>query len=187
MRHSALFALALIAGCNVPKPDPNPAPPGPPTPGLFVQELIDAHNKLRLQRGVRPLLPDAHLQAACDAHATDMAYYGFMSHTGNDGSSPFQRMTRFGYLWSSAGENVARGQADVAAVMAAWEGSSGHRRNMLDTSYVNIGAACVASKDGQPYWCVDFGSPARMEGWPGEPKVTSEERGDTSSTRAERP
>jgi uncharacterized protein YkwD len=152
--------LLSICGCIQPAPDPGPSGPAPAAGQvLFASELIAAHNAFRQSKGLAILVQDSRLQAACEQHARDMAAHGFMSHTGSDWSSPFARMTRAGYPWSSAGENVAWNQQTVDAVMSCWELSPGHRLNILSGAYKNIGAACCYSKTGQPYWCVDFGSP----------------------------
>lgn len=152
--------LFTLTGCIQPAPDPSKPTP-PPAKIVFMAELIDAHNKTREEHGKKPLSLDPALQRACEEHARDMANKKFMSHTGSDGSSPFKRMTRAGYNWSSAGENVAWNQQDVASVMSTWMWSPGHRINILSGSYTNIGAACVYSTTGQPYWCVDFGTPSK--------------------------
>ena len=45
-----------------------------------------------------------------------MARHGEMTHTGSDGSTPFERITRQGYHYLSCGENVAAGQRTVNEV-----------------------------------------------------------------------
>src|SRR5437899_568998 len=70
----------------------------------------------------------------------------------------FPRMARAGYRYERAGENVARGQRTLDAVMTAWLTSPGHRRNLLG-EYSEIGAAYATDEAGIPYWCVTFGTP----------------------------
>ncbi len=82
-----------------------------------------------------------------------------MSHRGGDGSSPFTRVTRAGYAYSRAGENVAAGQTSVDAVMRSWLLSPGHRLNILGR-YSEIGTGCAIDTSGTAYWCVTFGTPA---------------------------
>ncbi len=135
--------------------------PAAPATGIvvFVTELIVAHNAIRKGRGLKAITKDNMLQAACEAHCIEMAARGVMSHYGADGSNPFQRMTRAGYRFSWAGENVAFNYQSVAAVMDGWMRSPGHRANIIKRQYTNIGAACVYSAKGEPYWTVDFGAP----------------------------
>jgi uncharacterized protein YkwD len=86
-----------------------------------------------------------------------MARSGVMSHTGPDGSTMSSRVDAAGYLWSTLGENIARGQSDAAAVMDAWMNSPGHRANILNCSFKEIGIG-VHFGDGGPWWTQDFGA-----------------------------
>jgi uncharacterized protein YkwD len=85
-----------------------------------------------------------------------MAAHQNMSHTGSDGSSPGDRITAAGYSWSAYGENVAYGYGTPESVMAAWMASPGHRQNILDCGFKEIGVGLA-----QPgsYWTQDFGTP----------------------------
>lgn len=153
----ALAALLSGPGC-----DQGEEIPLPRTPATDVSrasfDLLEAHNRLRKDRGLPPLERNEALQRAAEAHAEDMARNTFMSHTGSDGSSPFKRIDRMGYKWTAAGENVAAGQQTVDAVMKTWLGDLGHRRNIMG-GYKHLGAAVRLSRGGYPYWVVDFGRP----------------------------
>jgi uncharacterized protein YkwD len=48
-------------------------------------------------------------------------------------------MKSFGISYSSAGENIAKGQRTPQEVMNAWMNSSGHRANILSSSFTQIG------------------------------------------------
>ncbi len=150
----------------------------------FTSDLVKAHNAFRKANGRKPLTLDDKLQKACEKHARDMASHQIMSHVGTDGSSPFQRMTAAGYQWRMAGENIAWNQQTVTATMTSWKRSPGHRMNML-MAYANIGAACVYSAKGEPYWCVDFGSPTVKVRHSGVErlKTVGEKTDDTASLR----
>jgi len=65
----------------------------------------------------------------------------------------FQMMKNFGITYRSAGENIARGQTSPQAVVNAWMNSSGHRANILSSSFTQIGVGYVA--DGK-YWTQMF-------------------------------
>ena len=90
-------------------------------------------------------LPPVHflplLNGVADEHSESMAIHDFFSHYDpSDGcSSPFQRMTAAGYLYSAAGENVAAGNSTAAATMAQWMGSAGHRANILGAGFRELG------------------------------------------------
>src|SRR5262249_14177127 len=73
-----------------------------------------------------PLALSAQLSQAALDYARDMAAWGYMNHTGHDGSSPAQRITRSGYRWSEVGENLASGVMTADEVVTGWLGSPEH-------------------------------------------------------------
>ncbi|WSN47409.1 CAP domain-containing protein [Streptomyces sp. NBC_01296] len=115
-------------------------------------------NKERAAAGCGPLATNAKLSAAARTYSDTMARSGVMSHTGPDGSTMTSRVEAAGYGWSGLGENIARGQSDADAVMNAWMNSSGHRANILNCSFKEIGIG-VHKGDGGPWWTQDFGTP----------------------------
>jgi uncharacterized protein YkwD len=172
MRHSFLRSLAppilalLVVGCGPthlgtvrPERQRMPVPPRI-DPEEAVASLIQEHNQIRLEKGLRTLSPSPRLQAAALAHAQDMAGQRKMSHEGSDGSSTTDRFTRVGYRYRRAGENVAYGQWSVDEVMRGWMNSPVHKANILG-SFSQIGAACATAEDGKTYWCVTFGQAMR--------------------------
>jgi uncharacterized protein YkwD len=112
-------------------------------------------NSERGKVGCSPLTLNAKLSKAAQDHSADMASHQNMSHTGSDGSDPGQRITTAGYTWSAYGENVAFGYSTPEAVMAGWMSSPGHKRNILDCDFKEIGVGLA-----QPgsYWTQDFGA-----------------------------
>ncbi|WP_030845276.1 CAP domain-containing protein [Streptomyces sp. NRRL F-4474] len=115
-------------------------------------------NKERAAAGCGALTSNAKLSAAARAYSDTMARAGVMSHTGPDGSTMTSRVEAAGYKWSTLGENIARGQADADAVMKAWMNSSGHRANILNCAFKEIGIG-VHKGDGGPWWTQNFGAP----------------------------
>ncbi|MFE2144753.1 CAP domain-containing protein [Streptomyces sp. NPDC059456] len=114
-------------------------------------------NKERATAGCGPLTTNSKLSAAARAYSDTMARSGVMSHTGPDGSTMTSRVEAAGYTWSNLGENIARGQADADAVMDAWMHSPGHRANILNCAFKEIGIG-VHKGDGGPWWTQDFGA-----------------------------
>lgn len=96
-------------------------------------------NQLRAQAGVAPLTLNAQLTAAAQGHADDMAAKGYFSHTSKDGRTPGQRIAATDYSYTTYGENIAWGYADWNAALAGWMGSLGHRANLLNARFVEIG------------------------------------------------
>ncbi|MFE1901531.1 CAP domain-containing protein [Streptomyces yangpuensis] len=115
-------------------------------------------NKERAAAGCGPVTSNAKLSAAARGYSDTMARAGVMSHTGPDGSTMTSRVEAAGYKWSNLGENIARGQADADAVMKAWMNSSGHRANILNCAFKEIGIG-VHKGDGGPWWTQNFGAP----------------------------
>jgi uncharacterized protein YkwD len=112
-------------------------------------------NAEREKAGCAPLTENAKLTKAAQDHSQDMADHQNMSHTGSDGSSMSDRLSRVGYAFRSAGENVAAGYTSPESVMDGWMNSAGHKANILNCGFKEIGIGLA-----QPgyYWTQDFGS-----------------------------
>jgi len=130
----------------------------------FVQLL----NEYRASQGLGPVLLSDNLSLAAERHASDMAKYGFFSHTSlkSDwfpvGATFGERALLCGYVSGAAAENIAGGQPTAGEVMAAWKGSSGHNANLLRSQAKVVGIGFV-TLDGSPchyYWVADFGDDA---------------------------
>jgi uncharacterized protein YkwD len=108
-----------------------------------------------------PLAMAMALTAAASLHALDMAGRERLGHDGSDGSDSGARMTRAGYTWSVAGENVAAGQADAESVVAAWLDSPGHCATLMSPLYAETGIAFALAPGKNPaiYWTQVFAAP----------------------------
>ncbi|MFB7599277.1 sigma-70 family RNA polymerase sigma factor [Streptomyces sp. NPDC056160] len=129
----------------------------PPAPAGTVAQVVALVNKERANAGCGPLTEDPQLDAAAQGHSDDMAARNFFDHTNPDGKDPGQRITTAGYHWSTYGENIARGQQTPASVMDSWMHSPGHRANILNCSFKDIGVG-VHKGSGGPWWTQDFGA-----------------------------
>jgi len=98
-------------------------------------------NALRAEKNLAALQYSTQLETTARAHADDMVRNGFFSHSGSDGSSIGKRLTRSGYGWCTAAENIASGQTSLAAVMSSWTKSRGHRKNMLNRKVTEFALA----------------------------------------------
>jgi uncharacterized protein YkwD len=116
-------------------------------------------NEERAQAGCAALTVDSRLAAAARAHSADMATRGYFDHTTPDGVTFDQRITRAGFTWSRAAENIAAGQRGPAAVMRAWMNSDGHRSNIVNCQLTHIGVGLAYNADNRPYWTQDFATP----------------------------
>ncbi|MEU3490595.1 CAP domain-containing protein [Streptomyces massasporeus] len=120
-------------------------------------QVLALVNKERAAAGCSPVTANDRLTRAADDYSDVMASSGVMSHTGPDGSTMTTRVEAAGYQWSTLGENIARGQADAASVMKSWMNSPGHRANILNCSFKELGVG-VHFGDGGPWWTQNFGA-----------------------------
>jgi uncharacterized YkwD family protein/spore coat assembly protein SafA len=119
----------------------------------FEQEVIRLVNEIRTENGLRPLTYDWELSRVARYKSQDMKDNKYFSHTSPVYGSPFQMMKSFGISYRSAGENIAKGYATPEAVIEGWMNSSGHRANILNSSFTHIGVGYVA--EGR-YWTQMF-------------------------------
>ncbi|MCX2181484.1 CAP domain-containing protein, partial [Streptomyces sp. SKN60] len=120
------------------------------------QQVIDLTNAERAKAGCGPVTANSLLTRAAQGHSDDMAARNFFDHTNPDGADPGDRVTATGYRWSTYGENIAKGQRTPAEVMDAWMNSPGHRANILNCSFKEIGIGIHDA--GGPYWTQVFGA-----------------------------
>ncbi|MEU6081127.1 CAP domain-containing protein [Streptomyces sp. NPDC047108] len=126
------------------------------------RQVVRLINAKRTAAGCRPLRVSRKLSQAAKGHADDMAKTGKLSHTAPDGSRPSTRAARAGYGgWSAIGENIARGQRSPAQVTQDWMNSPGHRANILNCGYKEIGVGVRESESGGRWWSQSFGARRR--------------------------
>ena len=82
-------------------------------------------------------------------------FYPSFSHTRPNGASCFTALTEAGVSYARAGENIAYGQSTPEAVVQSWMNSSGHRANILSSSFTSIGVGCTVV-NGTAYWAQLF-------------------------------
>jgi uncharacterized YkwD family protein len=110
-------------------------------------------NEQRAANGLAPLTLNEKLSNAARAKSQDMHDNNYFDHNSPTYGSPFQMLTSFGISYRAAGENIAMGYATPEAVVTAWMNSTGHRANILNASYTQIGVGYVASGS---YWTQEF-------------------------------
>lgn len=109
----------------------------------FEQQVIELTNAERARVGCGALTANDKLVAAARSHSQDMADNDFFDHEGSDGSSPGERLDALGYNWRTYGENIAAGYPNAASVVEDWMNSSGHRANILNCDFAEIGVGYV--------------------------------------------
>lgn len=131
------------------QPATKPTTPAAPVQGLTAdeQQMLDLVNKERTQRGLAPLKANLELTKLARLKAQDMIDKNYFSHQSPTYGSPFDMMNRFGVSYRTAGENIA-GNSSVGAAHTALMNSAGHRANILNTAYTEVGIGIVK---GGPY------------------------------------
>lgn len=152
---------------DAPTPTVTPTPTPTATPDLnstplpdLEQQLIDAINRERVALGLSPFQRDERLMHAARRNSLDMAEHGQCSHTGSDGSDPFDRIRDSGYPMASASEVIACGYQTPDDVIQGWKNSPPHWTILTSENYVDIGCGAVQAPSGTRYWTCN---PARPD------------------------
>lgn len=128
-------------------------------------------NAERSERDLRPLQANWRLARAAERHAGDMVDHRYFAHDSRNGNSFSDRIRATGYLsrvgsWA-VGENLAWGsgsQGSAEAIVRAWMKSPGHRANILNGRYREIGIGMTLGSprggDGATY-ATEFGAVTR--------------------------
>ena len=119
----------------------------------YENEVVRLVNAERAKRGLSPLAYNWQVSRVARYKSEDMQKNRYFSHTSPTYGSPFQMLKSFGITYRTAGENIAKGQPTPAAVVNAWMNSSGHRANILNSSFTEIGVGYVANGN---YWTQMF-------------------------------
>jgi uncharacterized protein YkwD len=153
-----LLALGLPAYAVAARPAPRPQQQD-------AYGLIDAVNALRIGQGLPPYTVSSTLMGVAQAHAEYMASTGNITHTGADGSRPYQRGLAAGYPLAGQippgffSENIvgAPGLSPQDAVQI-WTGDAPHMNTMASPNLQEIGAG-VAVSGGMVYYVIDAARP----------------------------
>ena len=105
----------------------------------YESEVIRLVNEVRRENGLKALTANWELSRVARYKSQDMLNKGYFSHTSPTYGTPFQMIKAFGLSFRTAGENIARGYPTPQAVVNGWMNSSGHRANILNASYTQIG------------------------------------------------
>jgi uncharacterized protein YkwD len=109
---------------------------------------------------------NTQLTHAAQKYAQSMAIDDNWSHTGVDGSSPWDWIKAAGYDYSEAAENLAAGHTTPDSAVQGWINSPGHRNNMLayQLQEIGVGYYYLPTDSGKVtfkyYWAQDMGTPS---------------------------
>lgn len=140
------------------KPTASAAASKAPTGNAALEaQVLTIVNQERAKAGCKPLRSNSKLVLAARRHSQYMADTGKHGHEGIGDGTPQDRIDKAGYAWRGWGENIAWGYRDAASVMNGWMNSTGHRANILNCSYIDIGVGVDRAGEN---WTQVFGIPA---------------------------
>ena len=116
-------------------------------------QVVSLVNAERARQGLPALTVSTTVQQAAQTRAGELQTS--FSHTRPSGASCFTALTEAGVSYARAGENIAYGQSTPEAVVQSWMSSSGHRANILSSSFTTIGVGCTVV-NGTAYWAQLF-------------------------------
>jgi uncharacterized protein YkwD len=163
---AACLALALgLAGCGGTAPT-SPSAPDSPAPAVtptssITAAIVDLTNVERSKAGIDTVQVNARLNTAAQLQADQLADRQILEHEipGAPYPTPPDRLAAAGYTWQRFGENLASGFATAADATVGWMNSEGHRANILNANFTEIGAAYAVDSTGRPYYVEVFGTP----------------------------
>ena len=132
-------------------------------------KTLDLHNKIRTEHNLPTFCVHPRLQEAARTHSRDMIRRDYFSHNTKGRGSFDERLVRYGYGaegydYYRVGENIALGSGTAGAPqgrMDAWMKSEGHRHNILNENYREIGIGTRTGEykgvRGVTMYTVDFG------------------------------
>lgn len=128
------------------------------------------HNKIRRNHDLKAFCVHPALQKAARAHSKDMIRRDYFSHDTKGRYTFDRRLKKFGYTpkgyrYYTTGENIAYGSGSYASPrsrMDAWMKSRGHRQNILNRKFREIGVGTYTGtwkgNKGVTMYTVDFGT-----------------------------
>ena len=127
---------------------------GSPNAFLTQAGTLEWTNTFRMQNGFKTLTADAELNQAASYKLNNMFTNQYFAHVSPDSKGPDHWVELTSYNYISIGENLALGNFENdEALVQAWMDSPGHRENILNSSFENIGVAVGKGVfEGQQTW-----------------------------------
>lgn len=111
------------------------------------QELLAGTNKGRTDKGLGALKLNVKLNTSALKKCEDMVAKNYWAHNDPSGNEPWHFIADTGYSYQFAGENQAYGYTAESAVVAGWMASEGHRKNILDKNFTEVGFGTCKSEN----------------------------------------
>ena len=144
---------------TAPDREPTVATPAPSLSGI-ASAIVDLTNVERRNGGLADVRADARLMQAAQLQADQVASSRLLEHVLPDAPypAPADRLAAAGYAWRAYGENLASGQRSASEAVTGWMNSPGHRANILNSLFTEIGAGYAIDSADRPYYVQVFGT-----------------------------
>jgi uncharacterized protein YkwD len=163
-------AVAVMAAPQFTTPASAHALPKTPTSArVFARNMLVLLNTERRAHHLKPLNMNTKLVSSAHSHNLAMAKADTMSHQLPGEAFFADRISRAHYNWMAAGENIGWNSAMNRPGLRSLERDmynekapdNGHRLNILDKSFRNVGIDVYFDKKHNKMWFTqDFGQPA---------------------------
>lgn len=122
----------------------------------FQKKVVELVNVERAKVGAKPLTANVELSKVATIKSQDMIDKNYFDHNSPTYGSPSNMIKQFGINYSAVGENIAYGQRTPEDVMNSWMNSEGHKRNILNPNFEEIGVGIAKNSNGTIYWTQMF-------------------------------
>lgn len=124
------------------------------------QTVLGLVNAARAELGYDPVRQNQKLEEQATQYACEMIQHDFFAHDNPvTGTNLADRADEFGYRYLVIGENLAAGQPTAEKVFLDWMNSPGHRANILDSRFTELGIGIRRGGSLGTYWVQEFGRP----------------------------
>ncbi|HMQ02012.1 MAG TPA: CAP domain-containing protein [Candidatus Doudnabacteria bacterium] len=106
---------------------------------ITTENIVNLTNIARAEHGMAELKTSSLLAKAAQNKADDMLARQYFAHNTPDGQTPWSFIKAVGYSYTTAGENLAIDFTQAENIQAAWMNSPGHRANILNKNFTEIG------------------------------------------------
>ncbi|MGE5630168.1 MAG: CAP domain-containing protein [Caulobacteraceae bacterium] len=148
-------APSATAPTATPAAAPKPAATGTTAMSSDESRILQLVNAEREKAGASPLKANGNLTKVARMKSQDMVANNYFSHQSPTYGSPFDMLKSNGISYMYAGENIAMNQTADAAFQA-WMNSEGHRKNILNPNFTDLGVGIAPKGDGSSIYTQEF-------------------------------
>lgn len=116
----------------------------------YIQQVVKLVNIERAKYNLSPVTMDENVRKAAQLRAVEIQTS--FSHTRPNGTHFSTALKDTGATYRRTGENIAWGQKSPEEVVTGWMNSEGHRANILNSQFTNIGVGHIQNNNGVHYW-----------------------------------